>query len=69
MGEHQNQQGYQWFLVCMIVEASTHKLGAELKNSNHIGVGTTGAPGAGAPLHLAIFYSECLIEIIAKCVI
>ena len=33
-----------------------------------IGVGTTGAPGAGAPLDLAILYGECLIEIV-KCVI
>ena len=28
-----------------------------------------GAPGAGAPLHLAILYSERLMEIIVKCVI
>ena len=34
-----------------------------------IGVGTTGALGAGAPLHLAILYREHLMEIIAKCVI
>ena len=34
-----------------------------------IGVGTTGAPGAGTPLHLAILYTERLIEIIVKCVI
>ena len=35
----------------------------------NIGVGTMGAPGAGAPLDLAILYGERLIEIIAKCVI
>ena len=34
-----------------------------------VGVGTTGALGAGAPLDLAILYGERLIEIIAKCVI
>ena len=38
-------------------------------NTHNIGVGTTRAPGAGAPLDLAMLYGERLIEIIAKCVI
>ena len=38
-------------------------------NTHNIGIGTTRAPGAGAPLDLAMLYGERLIEIIAKCII